>query len=96
MKTRKKVINALEKNSTNRNVCIHFCKSVFIYGWYRFMNELIRDKLRRLKGLPTKRVSTEGIVILDDDKAEAALRFELSKLDEFQKKVNEGYEKKTN
>ena len=96
MKTRKKVINALEKNSTNRNVCIHFCKSVFIYGWYRFMNELIRDKLRRLKGLPTKRVSTEGIVILDDDKAEAALQFELSKLDEFQKKVNEGYEKKTN
>jgi|GEM_PF-568137 hypothetical protein len=96
MKTRKKVINALEKNSTNRNVCIHFCKSVFIYGWYRFMNELIRDKLRRLKGLPTKRVSTEGIVILDDDKAEAALRFELSKLDEFQKKVNKDYEKKTN
>ena len=43
------------------------------------MNELIRDKLRRLKGLPTKRVSTEGIVILDDDKAEAALQFELSK-----------------
>nr|DAU54161.1 MAG TPA: hypothetical protein [Caudoviricetes sp.] len=41
-------------------------------------------------------VSTEGIVILDDDKAEAALQFELSKLDEFQKKVNEGYEKKTN
>ena len=37
------------------------------------MNELIRDKLRRLKGLPTKMVSTEGIVILDDDKAEAAL-----------------------
>ena len=73
-----------------------FLQSVFIYGWYRFMNELIRDKLRRLKGLPTKMVSTEGIVILDDDKAEAALQFELSKLDEFQKKVNEGYEKKTN
>jgi hypothetical protein len=60
------------------------------------MNELIRDKLRRLKGLPTKRVSTEGIVILDDDKAEAALQFELSKIDAFQKKVNEEYEKKTN
>lgn len=60
------------------------------------MNELIRDKLRRLKGLPTKKVSTEGIVILDDDTAEAALRFELSKLDEFQKKVNKDYEKKTN
>ena len=60
------------------------------------MNELIRDKLRRLKGLPTKKVSTEGIMILNDDQAEAALNFELSKLDAFQKKVNEGYEKKTN
>lgn len=60
------------------------------------MNELIRDKLRRLKGLPTKKISMEGIVILNDEQAEAALRFELSKLDEFQKKVNEGYEKKTN
>lgn len=96
MKTRKKVINALEKNSTNRNVCIHFCKSVFIYGWYWFMNELIRDKLRRLKGLPTKKVSTEGVMILNDDQAEAALQFELSKIDAFQKKVNEEYEKKTN
>lgn len=53
------------------------------------MNELIRDKLRRLKGLPTKKVSTEGIVILDDDKAEAALNFELSKLDVFQRKIKE-------
>lgn len=60
------------------------------------MNELIRDKLRRLKGLPTKKVSTEGIVILNDDQAEEALQFELSKLDEFQKKVNKDYEKKTN
>lgn len=60
------------------------------------MNELIRDKLRRLKGLPTKKISTEGVMILNDDQAEEALRFELSKLDELQKKVNEGYEKKTN
>lgn len=60
------------------------------------MNELIRDKLRRLKGLPTKKVSTEGVTILNDDQAEEALQFELSKLDEFQKKVNKDYEKKTN
>lgn len=60
------------------------------------MNELIRDKLRRLKGLPTKKVSTEGVMILNDDQAEEALQFELSKLDEFQKKVNKDYEKKTN
>ena len=45
------------------------------------MNELIRDKLRRLKGLPTKKISTKGITILNDDQAESALRFELSKLD---------------
>ena len=53
------------------------------------MNELIRDKLRRLKGLPTKKISTEGITILNDDQAEAALQFELAKIDEFQRKVNE-------
>lgn len=53
------------------------------------MNELIRDKLRRLKGLPTKKISTEGIVILNDEQAEAAFQFELSKIDAFQRKVNE-------
>lgn len=53
------------------------------------MNELIRDKLRRLKGLPTKKISTEGITILNDDQAENALQFELSKLDAFQIKVKE-------
>lgn len=53
------------------------------------MNELIRDKLRRLKGLPTKKVSTEGIMILNDDQAESALKFELSKLDAIQRKVKE-------
>ena len=53
------------------------------------MNELIRDKLRRLKGLPTKKISTEGITILNDDQAEMALDYELAKIDEFQRKVNE-------
>lgn len=53
------------------------------------MNELIRDKLRRLKGLPTKKVSTEGVMILNDDQAEAALQFELSKIDAFQRKIKE-------
>ena len=60
------------------------------------MNKLIRDKLRRLKGIPTKKVSTEGVMILNDDQAEMALSFELAKIDAFQKKVNEEYEKKTN
>lgn len=53
------------------------------------MNTLIRDKLRRLKGEPVKQISTEGITILDDDQAEAALQFELSKLDAFQRKIKE-------
>ena len=53
------------------------------------MNELIRDKLRRLKGLPTKKVSTEGVMILNDNQAEMALNFELAKIDEFQRKVKE-------
>ena len=53
------------------------------------MNELIRDKLRRLKGLPTKKVSTEGVMILNDDQAENALKFELSKLDAFRRKIKE-------
>lgn len=68
---------------------MHFHKSVFILGRYRPMNELIRDKLRRLKGLPTKKISTEGITILNDDQAEEALQFELSKLDAFQRKIKE-------
>lgn len=53
------------------------------------MNELIRDKLRRLKGEPVQKISTEGVEILDDDQAEAALQFELSKIDVFQRKVKE-------
>lgn len=53
------------------------------------MNELIRDKLRRLKGEPVQKISTEGVEILDDDQAEVALQFELSKIDAFQRKVKE-------
>lgn len=53
------------------------------------MNTLIRDKIHRLKGEPVKQISTEGITILDDDQAEIALNFELAKIDEFQRKVNE-------
>ncbi len=53
------------------------------------MNVLIRDKLRRLKGEPVQRISTEGVEILDDNQAEDALQFELSKIDAFQRKVNE-------
>ncbi len=53
------------------------------------MNTLIIDKIRRLKGEPVKPISTEGIIILDDDQAEMALNFELAKIDEFQRKVKE-------
>lgn len=53
------------------------------------MNTLIIDKLRRLKGEPVKPISTEGIIILDDDQAEIALNLELAKLDAFQQKVKE-------
>ena len=53
------------------------------------MNELIRDKLRRLKGLPTKKISTKGVVILNDEQAEAAFQFELSRLEQFKRKVKE-------
>nr|DAU25265.1 MAG TPA: hypothetical protein [Caudoviricetes sp.] len=53
------------------------------------MNKLIRDKLRRLKGLPTKKISTEGITILNDEQAEAAFQFELSRLEQFKRKVKE-------
>lgn len=53
------------------------------------MNELIRDKLRRLKGLPTKKISTKGVAILNDEQAEDAFQFELSRLEQFKRKVNE-------
>lgn len=60
------------------------------------MNSLIINKLHRLKGEPVEEIIDNDVVILNDDQAEAALNFELSKLDAFQKKVNEEYEKKTN
>lgn len=53
------------------------------------MNALIIDKIRRLKGEPVKPISTEGIIILDDDQAEMALNFKLAKIDELQRKVKE-------
>ena len=53
------------------------------------MNTLIIDKIRRLKGEQVEHISTEGIIILDDDQAENALNFELAKLDEFKRKVKE-------
>lgn len=65
------------------------CKSVYVHHGYRLMNTLIRDKLRRLKGEPVKPISTDGITILNDDQAEIALSFELTKLDEFQRKIKE-------
>ena len=68
---------------------MHFCKSVFILGWYRPMNSLIINKLRRLKGEPIEEFIDSDGVILNDDQAEAALQFELSKLDEFKRKIKE-------
>lgn len=59
------------------------------------MDVLIENKLRRLKGEPVEEVADNDVVVLDDDQADEALRFELSKLDEFQKKVNEEHEEKT-
>ena len=54
------------------------------------------NKLHRLKGEPVEEIIDSDGIILNDDQAEAALQFELSKIDAFQKKVNEGYEEKTN
>lgn len=75
---------------------MHFRKCVFILSGYRPMNSLIINKLHRLKGELVEEIIDSDGIILNDDQAEAALNFELSKLDAFQKKVNEGYEKKTN
>ena len=75
---------------------MHFHKSVFIFSGYRPMNSLIANKLHRLKGEPVEEIIDSDGIILNDDQAEAALQFELSKIDAFQKKVNEGYEEKTN
>lgn len=53
------------------------------------MNSLIANKLHRLKGEPVEEIIDDDGVILNDDQAEAALQFELSKLDEFQRKIKE-------
>ena len=53
------------------------------------MNSLIVNKLNRLKGEPVEEIIDDGGVILNDDQAEAALQFELSKLDEFKRKIKE-------
>ena len=53
------------------------------------MNSLIVNKLHRLKGEPVEEIIDDGDVILNDDQAEAALQFELSKLDAFQRKIKE-------
>lgn len=68
---------------------MHFHKSVFILGRYRPMNSLIANKLHRLKGEPVEEIIDNDVVILNDDQAEAALNFELSKLDAFQRKIKE-------
>lgn len=68
---------------------MHFHKSVFILGRYRPMNSLIANKLHRLKGEPVEEIVDNDVVILNDDQAEAALNFELSKLDAFQRKIKE-------
>lgn len=66
-----------------------FRRSVFILYRYRPMNSLIVNKLYRLKGEPVEEIIDTDGIILNDDQAEAALQFELSKLDEFQRKIKE-------
>lgn len=53
------------------------------------MDSLIINKLHRLKGEPVEEIIDNDVVILNDDQAEAALRFELSKLDAFKRKIKE-------
>ena len=53
------------------------------------MNSLIANKLHRLKGEPVEEIIDNDVVILNDDQAEAALQFELSKLDALQRKIKE-------
>ena len=66
-----------------------FHRSVFVLYRYRPMNSLIVNKLHRLKGEPVEEIIDTDGIILNDDQAEAALQFELSKLDEFQRKIKE-------
>ena len=53
------------------------------------MDSLIINKLHRLKGEPVEETIDNDVVILNDEQAENALQFELSKLDAFQRKVKE-------
>ena len=66
-----------------------FRRSVFVLYRYRPMNSLIVNKLHRLKGEPVEEIIDTDGIILNDDQAEAALQFELSKLDKFQRKIKE-------
>lgn len=53
------------------------------------MNSLIANKLHRLKGEPVEEIIDSDVVILNDEQAEAAFQFELSRLEQFKRKVNE-------
>ena len=53
------------------------------------MDSLIINKLHRLKGEPVEETVDNDVVILNDEQAENALQFELSKFDPFQRKVKE-------
>lgn len=53
------------------------------------MNSLIINKLHRLKGEPVEEIIDSDGIILNDEQAEEALRFELSKLNAFQRKIKE-------
>ena len=53
------------------------------------MDSLIINKLHQLKGEPVEETVDNDVVILNDEQAENALQFELSKLDAFQRKVKE-------
>ena len=66
-----------------------FHRSVFVLYRYRPMNSLIVNKLHRLKGEPVEEIIDTDGIILNDDQAEAALQFELSKLDKFQRRIKE-------
>ena len=66
-----------------------FHRSVFVLYRYRPMNSLIINKLHRLKGEPVEEIIDSDGVILNDDQAESALQFELSKLAAFQRKIKD-------
>ena len=53
------------------------------------MDSLIINKLHRFKGEPVEETVDNDVVILNDEQAENALQFELSKIDAFQRKVKE-------